>query len=453
MLASIIAILAVAVGPADPMETDMNDSTWHAINADSGYVVQATDATADNATTIAVWTDLDATGKVGGAIKDIDASPYRGARVTVSGDVTAGPGTQGAAIWMRADGVGGRLKFATSARFPVHPEQDGVRRGASFRVPSDAERLVFGLVMNGNGRVEASGFRMTVEPATESNVKASEVIDAAVEIVRNNALNSDQVDWMEVSARVQDVAARAEQPEDTYPAIRMLLSLLKDGHSFHMDPDMVRQHELMAAPRVPPVVKLLPGGRGYVLIPGFAGRNDDDIGRFVKSVSDGMKAISSDATAGWIVDLRENSGGNMWPMLTALTPLLGTGTLGGFRGRDGQSRPWVVPGNDTGLALTDAPVAVLLGNKTNSAGEAVAVAFHGRPRTRTFGQRTAGRSTSNASYPLPDGSQLLLTTAVTVCRDGTAFGGAIEPDVAVPPADSGGNDPVIEAAILWLGDP
>jgi carboxyl-terminal processing protease len=450
MLAPIAAILAVAVGSADPRENDVNDSTWHAINADSGYVVEAADVPAGDAATISVWTERDATGKVGGAIKDVDASPYRGSRVTISGDLAAGPGTKGAAVWMRADGAAGRLKFATSARFPVHPGQDAVRRGVSFRVPAQADRLVFGLVMNGNGKIEAREFRMTVEPAAESTVKAADVLDAAVEIVRTNALNSDQVDWTEVAARVRDVAARADQPEDTYPAIRMLLSLLKDGHSFHMDPDAVRQHELMAAPSVPPVVKLLPGGRGYVLIPGFAGRNDDDIGRFVKSVSDGMRAIAPDATGGWIVDLRENSGGNMWPMLTSLAPLLGTGTPGSFRGRDGQLRPWVVTGDDTGLSLVDAPVAVLLGERTNSAGEAVAVAFHGRPRTRMFGQKTAGRSTSNANYPLPDGSQLLLTTAVTVSRNGTAFGGAIEPDEAVPPAEARGRDPALDAAIVWL---
>lgn len=450
MLAPMIVVLAVAVGSADTRETKVNDSTWYAINADSGYVVEAAQVPAGDAATISVWTDRDAAGKVGGAIKDVDASPYRGSRVTVSGDVAADPGTKGAAIWMRADGAGGRLKFATSARFPVHPGQDAVRRGVSFRVPPGADRLVFGLVMNGNGKMEATDFRMTVEPAVESTVKAADVIDAAVEIVRTNALNADQVDWPEVAARVRDVAARADQPEDTYPAIGMLLSLLKDGHSFHMDPDTVRQHELMAAPNVPPVVKRLPGGQGYVLIPGFAGRNDDDIGRFVKAVSDGMHAIAADVTGGWVIDLRENSGGNMWPMLTSLTPLLGTGTLGNFRGRDGKLRPWVVKGSDTGLSLVDARVAVLLGEKTNSAGEAVAVAFHGRPGTRTFGQKTAGRSTSNASYPLPDGSQLLLTTAVTVCRNGTAFGGAIEPDEAVPPANSAGNDPALDAAIAWL---
>ena len=67
-----------------------------------------------------------------------------------------------------------------------------------------------------------------------------------------------------------------------------------------------------------------------------------------------------------------------------------------------------------------------------------------------FGQKTAGRSTSNANYPLPDGSQLLLTTAVTVSRNGTAFGGAIEPDEAVPPAEARGRDPALDAAIVWL---
>ncbi len=33
---------------------------------------------------------------------------------------------------------------------------------------------------------------------------------------------------------------------------------------------------------------------------------------------------------GWIVDLRWNSGGNMWPMIAGIGPLLGNGTYGYF---------------------------------------------------------------------------------------------------------------------------
>ncbi|WP_232526247.1 S41 family peptidase [Lysobacter capsici] len=194
-----------------------------------------------------------------------------------------------------------------------------------------------------------------------------------------------------------------------------------------------------------PVVKPLTGQIGYVAVPGFSG--GDDAGR--------------DASAGWIVDLRGNSGGTMWPMLAGLRPLLGAGAIGGNVSAPGQPmRRWrpeqLMPNAATWPQpdLRAAKVAVLIGPRTSSSGEAVAIAFSGRTRTRSFGQPSDGRSTSNETIALPDGGALLLTTAVFADRSGKLFGGRIEPDVAVPASDGDGNsdasDPALAAAQAWL---
>jgi carboxyl-terminal processing protease len=164
------------------------------------------------------------------------------------------------------------------------------------------------------------------------------------------------------------------------------------------------------------------------------------------------------APCGWIVDLRANGGGNMWPMLAGLRPLLGDGPLGTFEGPVGKGAPWRA-GAGVGVeppaslaALESAWVAVLTGPRTASSGEAVAIAFRGRPRTRSFGLPTTGLSTSNGTFPLPDGSMILLTTAVDADRTGRRYGEKVEPDervessTPVPP----GNDPTIATAIRWL---
>jgi carboxyl-terminal processing protease len=91
---------------------------------------------------------------------------------------------------------------------------------------------------------------------------------------------------------------------------------------------------------------------------------------------------------------------------------------------------------------------VITGPRTVSSGEAVTVAFRGRPRTRSFGQPTGGLSTSNSGFQLPDGATLLLTTAVFADRNGQRYGAAIEPDEAVSAVD--GADPALAAAVAWL---
>ena len=46
---------------------------------------------------------------------------------------------------------------------------------------------------------------------------------------------------------------------------------------------------------------------------------------------------------GWIVDLRGNTGGNMWPMVAGVGPVLGNGVAGFFVPPVGASTPWSFP--------------------------------------------------------------------------------------------------------------
>nr|WP_258015160.1 S41 family peptidase [Stenotrophomonas maltophilia] len=167
---------------------------------------------------------------------------------------------------------------------------------------------------------------------------------------------------------------------------------------------------------------------------------------------------------GWIVDLRDNSGGNMWPMLLGMAPLLRTSVVnnedvGSFETAQGPER-WtltatavqragkpVLDFGQTGYVLRQpgAPVAVLFGQRTGSSGEASALAWRGRAQTRSFGQPTAGVSTGNNVRTLADGSRLLLTTTVMRDRNDRGDGLKIEPDQRIE-----GDAATLAAAQAWL---
>ncbi|MFG3448819.1 S41 family peptidase [Stenotrophomonas sp. NPDC047960] len=171
---------------------------------------------------------------------------------------------------------------------------------------------------------------------------------------------------------------------------------------------------------------------------------------FARQLQSQLRKEDERDRCGWIVDLRQNQGGNMWPMLVGIAPLLSTDpkhreVIGAFVGGP-ERQIWSI---DSGLVLLDErapvaldspayslrhpapPVAVLIGPKTASSGEAVALAFRGRPATRSFGQRSAGYSTANVPTRLPDGSILLLTGSVSVDRNLKGDGGKLQPDVTV----------------------
>jgi C-terminal processing protease CtpA/Prc len=93
-------------------------------------------------------------------------------------------------------------------------------------------------------------------------------------------------------------------------------------------------------------------------------------------------------------------------------------------------------------------VAVLLGPGTASSAEVLAVAFRGRPATRSFGAATRGVSAGNRTFALADGAALLLTVAATSDRHGQVFAGPVPPDEAVGRVSS--DDPALSAAVDWL---
>ena len=106
-------------------------------------------------------------------------------------------------------------------------------------------------------------------------------------------------------------------------------------------------------------------------------------------------------------------------MLLSVGPILGSGRLIGFTDKK-RVRVWVSYRSNTLFFSGDtdpaparipdfspAPaVAVLTGPHTASSGEAVAIAFRGRPHTRSFGATTAGATTSPNSYRLTDGATI-----------------------------------------------
>src|SRR5205814_1331129 len=89
--------------------------------------------------------------------------------------------------------------------------------------------------------------------------------------------------------------------------------------------------------------------------------------------------------------------------------------------------------------------------RTGSSGEAVAISFIGRPRTRSFGLPTAGLTTANRTIALPDSAMIVLTTSVEADRNGKRYGDALVPDELIPAAANGvAGDPQIERALAWL---
>jgi len=260
--------------------------------------------------------------------------------------------------------------------------------------------------------------------------------------IEERALAIGNVDWPQMRQDVLEETRDARSESDLYPAIAAALRRL-DPHSRLFTP--ARAAQLQSAQSRVDRVQPDPGtGVAYVDLRGFRGTDAESMSAYVRTLREGIAEAEAARTCAYIVDLRRNPGGNMWPTLLGLQPLLGSGVVGGFRARDGSEAWWRIepdrvstadvvaisaqrplPRSDDAAAR---PVAVLLGTDTASAGEAVAIAFHERPSTRFFGWHTAGLTTANATFTLPDRAVLVLAVFDMIDRNGNAYSRYISPD-------------------------
>jgi carboxyl-terminal processing protease len=177
---------------------------------------------------------------------------------------------------------------------------------------------------------------------------------------------------------------------------------------------------------------------------------------------------------GWIVDLRGNLGGNVFPMLAGIGPLLDKGNVAYALDADGQKTLFFYENGRAGLHNPDGkevivtkvenwlsgispglPIAVLIDRETASSGELIAISFRGRANTRFFGESTLGASTSTRGFRLSDGVNMVLATAVDVDRSGKEYPTGVSPDEVVAIGDKVApinEDPVIHAALGWIGE-
>lgn len=319
-------------------------------------------------------------------------------------------------------------------------------------------------------------------------------LDEAITKVRSMSYRRAAIDWTALEKKVRARARGARDLVDLLPALELLVEGLGDGHShINVPPEdattfkarygvafdagrVVKRPTSPFMGRRETASKTVQAGRGAaeaVVVPMFSGGGAkaaafaDDIYRRI--------AVGAGQRCGYIIDLRGNGGGNVWPMLVGLSPLLGdrynsydqrpdgsrklyatlTGGKAIIADKDDPNYGAAIVGIDVWRAfpqLARRPVAVLIDDAVGSSGEGVAVAFKGRAKTRFFGQNTYGLASSNEGFMVGDRINVVVTTGLMTDRGGRTYQRGISPDVVTvqPKGAKDPNDPAMLAAGQWL---
>lgn len=484
-LASATTVLAMAAAPA-PLSPN-----WYAGGPQNDKFLAGVDPATDGRDAQFLLSKTSDPNAVGVLSQSIPAQDYLGQRVRFRARLRTRDLSNWGGLWMRVDGSDGKqLGFYNSQDKPIKGSTDWQERSVVLDVPPGAARIMVGVIGAGTGQIWMEpldfgtvGREVPVDVFTHASplgavsgamppALAREVVNKTVELVESRGLYPRRQDEY-VQAKAELLAMLDHQAgdidrKDLYAGIqKLLLTLDTNGHSFLMPPG--RQLQAQRPPKSQDdmgqsTLKLVTTGHGTVLRwapPAITGSGEQGFTNYMTRFYDEAAAHPELAQAcALVVDLSAQTGGNAWPPFLLMSPLFGDANKARWVDRDGKRRAFVnraelesmrrhyVDGRTNPLTpFATGPLAVLVGERTASAGEMLLFALMGEDRVHTFGLTSAGMSTANMTYSLADGSILLLTTDRYALGDGPVYRGGIPPK---HPAAAGEPwDATVKTAAEW----
>ncbi len=172
---------------------------------------------------------------------------------------------------------------------------------------------------------------------------------------------------------------------------------------------------------IPSVSSRMIGKNGYIKISDF---NDATVDQFKEAVD----KMSDEGAQGLIFDLRNNGGGTLNSVLNMLDYLLPEGTIA--TSTNNQGKTVVLQKSDS--HEINLPMTVLTNGNTASASELFTQALKDYNKAVSVGTTTYGKGVMQTTFPLSDGSAVIITTAYFNPPSGENFNGkGIKPDYEV----------------------
>lgn len=189
-----------------------------------------------------------------------------------------------------------------------------------------------------------------------------------------------------------DVVRRIKGPPDT----PVTLTLFRKGRE-PFKVTLVRK--IIVLKTVKP--RMLPGQLGYIRISEFS--------KIMETFDAEVKKLMDAGAKGLILDLRFNPGGLLEECVELADRFLEDGVIVTTRGRSEDDRREMTAKKEG--TLPPIPVVILVNGASASASEVFSGAMKDRGRASVVGERTFGKGSVQTPYPLPDGSNLKITTA------------------------------------------
>ncbi len=336
--------------------------------------------------------------------------------------------------------------------------------------PKGTAKIKIGAILYGKGKAHFDDFKVLLSPieGRKPSAIAVKYISAASDTIAKHSLVKDSININALKSVALQIAGQAKNYSDCYTAVEYLINSLRnygDYHSFLMKRDEVinwKNDTSASANIVYPQSKII-DGCGYISVPHFPGGNAKLMLGYADTIQAEIKKLDKSGIKGWIIDLRENTGGNMEPMIAGLGPLFSSDKLGSLIDINNKPDSWYYKDgryfgdgyegwsvSNPVILTSKLPIAVLTSNQTGSSGEILAISFIGNANTKSFGQPTWGLTTGNGSFDLMDGARMMLASTIMADRNGKLYHGRIDPNEMIEQSSDNKDDMGIKTAINWI---
>lgn len=215
-----------------------------------------------------------------------------------------------------------------------------------------------------------------------------------------------------------------------------------------------------------PTVRFLEGQVAYLYLPAPEVHSNQKKAyiRFIRKI---IRRMSRRPLKGWVLDLRDCEGYDVKTLLAACIDLFQEGPLsfiesekGSFYSTLSKEGATLFIGTqplESGGRLPYRPllfpkkIAVLQGEGTRGAGEALVLSLKSQEATKTFGKPTQGQLRYYEPTPLQSGGYLLIQTSQFVGTEKKRFSKGLPPDIPIN-CYSTETDITLNTALMWVLD-
>lgn len=253
-------------------------------------------------------------------------------------------------------------------------------------------------------------------PSSEAYVKNALVL-------MENGIYASGSEWEQEKENAIKAAKDCNNYEETYEILNKALKVAGGKHSCIVPNE---SSNTMPSEELPTTA--FSDGILYIKLPAYS--SDSGLGeKYANIVLSGINQCKSELE-GVIIDLCGNTGGDMGPMIAAVSPFL----------PDGEILQFHVGGNYIAVTLTNGtvsgggstitvedidklniPIGILQNEWTASSGEATLLCFVDLENVKTFGCESAGYCSCNDVYTLYDGAYMQLTVGTDVTSSGAEY--------------------------------